>query len=329
VVDLRIYHEYYFRRQKTFTDQWEATIFNYLQLKGDPEELIKKVPRRKYIFLLELLRGFLISLKGSEYEKIADIIRGKKLYGYLVNGLNSQKTKRVITSSYFLGIARAIRSKELIAKKLNTKNEIVFIDCATSLAQMNAVEYADKILTRAKTFNRISKDTLLFILLEYQPDVCPHLLKQLPGNIPDYQKESIISLFRHFKYEESAPEVINTLVHTYNRYVIIECLKFASEVAYTGSRNIINRLLEHNNPMIRAEAIKTVGKLGIGALENKIIGKIFDDNYEVQLAAAETISTYIPQGREKLSIISEDPIQGRAASIARMVLSQMELRDNA
>ena len=69
VINLRLYHDYYSRRQKTFMNEWEATIFNYLQLSGDPEELIKNVTPRKYLFLLELLRGFLISLKGSEYEK--------------------------------------------------------------------------------------------------------------------------------------------------------------------------------------------------------------------------------------------------------------------
>lgn len=328
VINLRLYHDYYSRKQKTFTDEWEATIFNYLQLNGDPEELIKKVPRRKYLFLLELLRGFLITLKGSEYEKIADIIRGEKLYGFLINGLESRRTSKIITSAYFLGIAKVVKSKELIAIKLDTKSEFVFITSATCLAQMNATEYIVKILNRAESFPRINRDTLLFILLEYQREACAKLLILLPGRKPDYQKESIISLFRHFQYQESASEVMKTLVNTYNKYLIIECLKFLREVRYMKSRNVINRLLDHNNPSVRAEAIKTIGTFGAVSLEDKILSKIFDDNYEVQIAAAETIARDIPSGIDKLNNIANFQENGRAASVARMILSQIDLRRN-
>jgi len=309
-------------------NEWEATIFNYLQLSGDPEELIKNVPPRKYLFLLELLRGFLISLKGSEYEKIADIIGEKKLYNFLIKGLECSRTSRVITSAYFLGIAKVVKSKELIAKKLDTKSEFVFINCATCLAQMNAVEYAGKILTNAESFKRINRDTLLFILLEYQRDACTTLLKLLPGSIPDYQKESIISLFRNFQYLESAPEVTKTLINATNADLILECLKFLREVRYMESRNAIYQLLDHNNPMVRVEAIKTIGKLGASPWEDNLISKIFDENNEVQLAAAGTISTDIPGGYEKLSRIADNPENGRAASVARMILSQTDLREN-
>jgi hypothetical protein len=329
VINLRLYHDYYSRRQKRFTDEWEATIFKYLQLRGNAEEFIKKVPRRKYLFLLELLRGFLITLKGSEYEKIADIIREKTLYNYLTKGIKSRRTSRVIASAYFLGIAKAIKSKELIAKKLDTKSEFEFINCATCLAQMNAIEFASKILTQAESFNRINRDTLLFILLEYQQDVSPTLLKLLPGRIPDYQKESIISLFRHFKYEESTPEVTKMLFNTVNIDLMLECMRFLREVGYMESHYVINPLLDHANPMVRAEAIKTIGKLGAGPLEEKIISMIFDENYEVQLTAANTVSTDIMKGREKLSRIANDPAKGRAASVASMVLSQTDLRKHA
>ena len=327
VINLRLYHDFNTRRQKIFTNEWETTVLNYLQLRGDPEDLVKKVPRRKYLFLLELLRGFLLSLKGNEYEKIADIIKQNKLYSYLIKGLESHRINRVITSTYFLGLAKVVKSKELIAKKLDTKSEFIFINCATCLAQMNATEFVGKILTRAGSFVRISKDTLLFILLEYQQDVCLTLLKLLPGKMPDYQKESIISLFRHFKYQESAPQVTKLLVNTANVDLMLECLKFLREVRYMESHYVIKSLLDHKNPLVRVEAIKTIGKLGAGPLEENIISKIlFDENYEVQLAAAATVAADIPLGREKLSRIAKDPIQGRGASIANMVLSQINLR---
>ena len=328
VINLHIYHDYITRRQNIFTDEWEATIFKYLQSGENLEELIKKVPRRKYLFLLELLRGFLLSLKGREHEKIGDIIREKKLYGYLINGLKSHRTGKVIKSAYFLGLAQVVKSKELISKKLVTKSESVFISCATCLAQMNAIEYVSIILTRAESFARISRDTLLFILLEYRQDVCTPLLKLLSGKIPDYQKESIIALFRHFKYRESAPAVAKVLVNTINVDLTLECLKFLREVRYGESRTAITYLLDNKNPMVMAEAIKTIGKLGAGSLERKIFNKIFDDNYDVQLAAAETISRDVKSGYEKLSSIAYDPVKGRAASIARMVLSQIDLRRN-
>jgi hypothetical protein len=326
VINLRLYHDYITRKQKIFTEEWEATIFKYLQLREGPEDLVKKIPRRKYLFLLELLRGFLLSLKGSEYEKIADIIREKKLYDYLTKGLKSHRTSRVITSTYFLGLAKAVNSKELIARKLDTKSEYIFINCATCLAQMNATEFAEKILTRAESFRRISRDTLLFILLEYREDICPNLLKLLPGKIPDYQKEAIISYFRHFRYEESAPEVTKVLANTFNVDLMLECLKYLREVKYMESHYTINSLLDHKSPMVRVEAIKTIGKLGAGPLEEKIFSKIFDENYDVQLTAAVIISIDIPLGREKLSRIANDPEKGRAASVSRMVLSQTDLR---
>jgi hypothetical protein len=329
VIDLRLYHDYLARRQHKFADKWEKAIFQYLQLRGDPEDFIKKVPRRKYLLLLELLRQFLLSLKGSEYEKIADIIKQKRLYDFLIKRLNSHRINRVVTSAYFLGLANIVMSKDLLKKKLDTKNEIVFISCATSLAQINEVSVVGEILTRAQAFKDLSRDSLLFILLEYNEDVCDPLIKLLPGRIPDYQKEAIISLFRHFKYKEAAPEVTKTLVNSHNVELILECLRFIKEILYLEAHYVVKPLLDHQNPLVMVEAIKTIGKLGAGPLVDKIFSKLLDENYEVQLAAAVTISQDIPSGRDRLNKMAYDINKeraSRATSIARMVLSEIDLR---
>ncbi|MDR3611644.1 MAG: hypothetical protein P4L27_13830 [Ignavibacteriaceae bacterium] len=326
VIDLRLYHDYLTRRQHKFEDQWEKAIFQYLQLRGDPEDFIKKVPSRKYLLLLELLRQFLLSLTGSEYEKIADLIKQKRIYDFLIKRLNSFRTNRVVTSAYFLGLAKIVKAKDLLIKKLDTDSQPVFISCATSLAQIDAVEVVEKILTRAESFKDLSRDSLLFILLEYKQDVCAPLLKLLSSKIPDYQKEAIVSLFRQFKYQESAPEVTKTLTKTQNIDLILECLRFIREIRYVEAHYVVNPMLDHKNPHVSVEAIKTIGKLGAGPLVDKIFSKLFDDNYEVQLAAAVTISQDIPSARDKLNKIAYNVNKERATSIARMVLSEIDLR---
>lgn len=291
-----------------------------------PSDVINQIPRKKFKYLLECLRPYLISLKGDDFKKFSALVSKTNLLDYLFAQLNSLRKSKVISAAYYLGIAEVQGIEDLLIRKIMGRDESIFVSCSMTLARINAISSVGIIFRQAKNFKSLSLDTLILIFSEFKPYVCKFLMEILEMEKSSIYKIVIVSVFRNFKYYDGGNAVLHTLYFSTNQVLTITCIKYLQEIENIDALPAFKRMLNSSKPEIRAETIKAVAKIDISSMEDKIFLKIFDTDYYVQLNAAWAILDNCPDGEEKLTRIAEDPSKGRSAEIAQMVLSERNLR---
>jgi len=220
------------KRERNFIARWEEKIFEYLASDIRPSEILNLFPKSSYTYLLQNLRGYLLTLKGKDREKLTALINETELFDYLIKNLNSSRKKRVIFGAYYLGLARSTNAEFVLRKKLKSKNEMVFVTCALSLARINLIDMIDDIFEEAANYKNLSEDTMLSILYEFDESICEILLMRLDHESSARFKSIIISTLTHFKFYAAAPIILKTLLNEEISKVIIKALEFFGEIEY-------------------------------------------------------------------------------------------------
>jgi len=315
-------------KQKNFVKRWEGKIFEYLANKGNPISTINSFPKSSYKYLLQNLSGYLQTFKGNDWTNLAKLINETKIYDYLLSQLGSNRKKKLIFGAYYLGLAKSVGAKYILREKLKHKNEMVFLSCALSLARMNETDSLDDILKEAVKFKKISRDTLLSVLLEYDESVCEKLLMRLDAEKSLWLKSIIISTLRHFKYTLAAPLILLILVKEESIELVIESIKYFGEIEYLDASTAIRFFLMHSRPEIKAEAIRAAAKIGDGGFENRIWSLIYDTDRHVKVTAAEAMYGFSDNSKYKLKQLAYSMPNTIESSVARMIISEKTIHLN-
>jgi hypothetical protein len=316
------------RKQKIFVKRWEDNILNYLSNGEKPEDVLNDLPHTSYKYLMLHLRNYLITLKGKERIKLSSLINETKLYNYLFEQLNSGIKKQIVFGAYYLGLSKSIKAKYVLRDKLKHRNYIIFLSCALSLARMNDVDSFDVILSEAKKFRHLSRDTILNIILEFENSVCEKLLKRLDEEESIVFKSVIISALRHFKYSPAASDILLNLLKEESNDIIIESVKYFSDIEYINAATAIKFLLLNNRAEIRAEAIRAAVKVGSPSLEERIWSLLWDKDRNVKVLAAEAMYGFSGNSKEKLKELAYTMPNTVESSVARMIISEKTIHLN-
>ena len=325
---LRIFEQIRFKKEKDFIGRWEDKIFDYLSVESNPHELIKLFPESSYKYLLHNLRSYLLTLKGSDKEKIKRLINETPIYDFLIRRLKSFLKRNLIFGAYYLGLAESESAKFILRKKLKTHNELAFLTCALSLARINDIDSIPLILKGASRFKLLSRDTLQSIIMEFDESACMQLLMTLDGEKSPTIKAVIIAVLRHFKFAPAAPDILTFLFNEESETVLIEALKYFGEVQYRDAVAAIRFYLLNSKPEIRAEAIKAALKIGEPTLEERIWSLIYNHDRNVKVIAAETSYYFSDASREKLKLLAYSFPNTMESSIARMIVSEKTIHLN-
>jgi hypothetical protein len=315
-------------KQKNFVKRWEGKIFEYMADNGNPISIINLFTKSNYKYFLKNLSSYLLTLKGNDWINLSKLINETKIYDYLLSQLRSRRKKKIIFGAYYLGLAKSTGAKFILRKKLKHRNEMVFLSCALSLARMNESDSLDDILNEAVKSKKISRDTLLSVLLEYDESVCEKLIIRLEVEKSLWLKEIIISALKHFKYTPAATLILPILVREKSVELVIESLKYFGEIEYLDASTAIRFFLMHSHPEIRAEAIRAAAKIRTTGLENRIWSLIFDKDRNVKVTAAEVMYDFSDNSKDKLKQLAYSIPNTIESSVARMIISERTIHLN-
>lgn len=327
VIFLRIINKYRIKQRTLFLNKWESFIFSYLENENDPKELINKIPKRKYRYLLEYLKEFLLLLRGEDFNKLTSLINQTVLSDYLLKKLNSNNKKNIIFSSFFAGVTGIEKAEHLLKEKIKIHNQQIFFNCSVALAKINSYSSLGLILHEFIKYNNLGSDYLLLILTEYNDKVCDEMLKIMVEEKSISLLTTFLRVLRYYKYKEAGPSVLQIIVYTHSKEIILECLKFFDEIRYEPATSAVSRLLEHKLPEIRSQAIKTICRLDNKSFEEKIFNKLLDDVYDVQYQAGLAMLNYYEDGESRLAELAYSTQQGNSSAISRMLLSEKKVRE--
>ena len=248
VIVLRFYHVVHDKYIKRNLAKWETPIFEYLEGDIKPQAIVNRVPRRKYKFLLKYLRDYLKVLKGEDYTKVASLVNDTNLFNYLIKK-SKLNIRRRIDAAYFLGLSRCQRAKPILVKNLKSKSILLFLSSSISLAKLNALDSVGQILTNANRFSRISRDTILSILSEFERSVCFPLTKRLLNEKNDFYKIVIVIILRHFQFHEAANVVQRMIIYERSPEFIIQGIRFLGEIEHFDAVELLRSFfINHPNP---------------------------------------------------------------------------------
>ncbi|MHB8578305.1 MAG: HEAT repeat domain-containing protein [Ignavibacteriaceae bacterium] len=327
VVVLRILNNYRIKEQTKFLNNWESLIFSFLENDESPAVLISKIPRRKYKYLLNYLREFLLTLNGKDFERLASLINHTKITDFLLKKLKSHNKNKVIFASFFTGATGIEIAKPLLIKSIKNHDQQIFFSCSFALAKINAYDCLDLILHEFKKYNHFGNDYLLLILTEFDQKICVEIVKLLTVETSSSLATTFLRVLRYYKYKNAGQTVLQLLVYSHVKEVIIECLKFIEEIKFQKAAFAVSRLIEHKLPEVRSQAIKTISRLDNKSFEDKIFTKLFEDDYDVQYQAALAILYHYNDGEKRLADLAYSVNKGNSSAISRMLLSEKRVRD--
>ena len=316
------------KRQEKFISKWQDQIFNYLYSKDNPQNLISQIPRSKYKYLFSYLRTFLFNLKGDDLNRLKQLITETSLREYFFDNADKLSSRNRVEAIYFLRFIGTEETVNLLVKKLNTSNELIFRTAVESLAYLNAFGKINFILDIAKTRKNLTDDSILSMLLKFDKPVCPILAERLDTEKSTNILQIIITVLWHFKYAEALKKILNILFYSGDKLLIIESLRYLGEIENLDSVSALRFFLGHSKPEIRVAAIEAVGKIGDASLEDYIINKILDPELEVKIAAAKAMYKCSNKTEYKLLEYANNPSNRIESIIAQRIIMEKKILEN-
>ena len=130
-----------------------------------------------------------------------------------------------------------------------------------------------------------------------------------------------------FKYQEAAPVVLEYLSKIKNDEFISESIKYFEEVEYFNAAHALKIYLQHNSLDIKIGAIRALTKLGAKNLDEILYELINNNEWNVQLAAANCMYDYSDRSKARLLSMAESGSESLGTAIARMIISEREIKE--
>jgi hypothetical protein len=307
-----------------FSEKYSALFFSYIGSETNPEEFLAQIPKTYINILLIFIQDYFQTLSGKELESLQKLINDTWIYDLLMDGLKSHSRKKKLRAIYLGGVSNNYKIKPYLKDFLSQKDPLIFYHSARSLARMNAIEFAERILAGASLHKEISQDILVSIFLEFKPEVCNYLLKRIHLE-DDRFKVVIVKILRHFNYREASSEIEKILSNTKSKIVILEIIKYAGQIECLEVLNTIKSFLDCEDSDIQIEAIKAIANIAGNNAVSIISNNIFSKSQQVQIDTAETLSELKPDGIHFLRSVAKNYKEPMIAAVAQLVLSEVSL----
>ena len=328
VLTIRLMNYIRNKRQEKFVSKWQDHIFDYLYSNLSPHELISQIPKSKYEYLFSYLRTFLFNLKGDDLDRLKQLITETTLREYFINKLSKHSRKKRVEAIYFLRFIHTEEVVDLLVKTLKTSNELIFRTTVESLAYLSAYKNINLILDLSKNRKYLTKESILSMIIKFDQSICPILTERLETEKSTDIILVIITLLWHYKYAGALKNILNILLYSGDKYLIIESIRYLGEVENLDSVNTLRFFLSHSKPEVRVAAIQAVGKIGDTSLEDNIIIKILDPELEVKIAAAKAMYKFSNKSEYKLLEYANKPSGQIESVIAKRIIMEKRILEN-
>ncbi|TFB09387.1 HEAT repeat domain-containing protein [Candidatus Atribacteria bacterium MT.SAG.1] len=309
------------KRKKIFLI-WEEMIFEYLDRKKTPSEIVESMSKSEYNYFLDFLENYLITIKGEDLERIAALITKTKLFFYLIDNLKRGSKQKRKLAAHFLGLARAGKSKEFLEEGLNDRDDSVAYNCALALAKLGAIDIVNDILIQYRQRKKYSSDLLLNVLFDFGNNICPPLLQQLEEEKDEFLCILIIDVLGYYRYYSAGEKILDFLNKSTNRELRIHCLKAIGRMEYIEALPAIRKCLDEHDWVIRSQAIQSIGKIGDVSVEKKLIENLYCENWWVRYRAAEALFNLSESGKKILEKVVDQSKDKKATIAAQIVLTE-------
>lgn len=304
---------------------WEKMLFQYIEGEKTTQELMALVPGPRYAYFQHFLKSYLLALKGPDFEKLSALVTNTDLFPCLIDQLVHGDEQVRSESAFFIGLVKAHQAKKYLIQGLGDKDEGVYFNCALSLAKIGAIDTLGIILEQFRIRKKPSRDILLSILFEFGTEACQPLLWYLKEETDAFSISLIVDALGHCRYYPAGEEILCIMDSTPGYDVRINCIRALGKIEYLGAIPFLRECMHDADWRVRSLAIWALGRIGDDSVEEELVAYLGDDNWWARYRAAEALFSLSKKGEETLSIIAQHSKNEKASSVARILLTDMEV----
>jgi HEAT repeat protein len=169
-----------------------------------------------------------------------------------------------------------------------------------------------------------NQEVLLSILNIYGEAIAPGVHDILrEGRLADEGKPVITNFLSEFQYKEAVPTIVRMLQVEISQQVIASCLKALGDLGDESALNNVLPFLEHENFILRIEALHAVAKAGGVAYLQYVERRFSDENWWVRREAAQAMAGMGKKGISRLKAVAEENNEAPRMA-ARGILSELQ-----
>jgi len=310
------------KKQIRLYAKWEGVIFQYLEGKQSPQDIVDSIQKSDYGYFLIYLKNYLITVKGEDFKRLSALLTETRIFPYLTSCLKCRKRRKRSSAAFFLGLARVNKAKEYLRQGLKDHAPCVVLNCAEGLAKLGAIDTIGDILFQYRHRKNYSRDILLCVLFEFGNDVCQPLLQQLLEEKDDSSRIIIVEVLGHLRYYPAGREILHLLDTSPTRELRAACIEAIGRTEYIDALPTLRRCLDDSDWQIRSNAIKALGNIKDISVEKRLIEYLGDENWWVRYQTAGALFNLSEEGKKTLRDTAEHSKNEKASSVARMLLTE-------
>ncbi len=284
---VRIYHIYTFRRLERLQERFTNILFEYLD---DPHtrrplQEIRSYREKEEFFKFSL--HYLEILKGSERDKILDLLVLLDIPVHLIQNLSHHNRWRRAYAAYYLGELHFQPAIDTLLKALNDKFYLVQFYAAKSIIQIQEQTHLRRAILKLFQIPSLSSYQIKEALIELTEEgmkVAQAVFRE--EALDESQKKIFVDLFAYRRYQPVAEDILLTLVDAKNRELKIACIRALGLLSYTPAIEFLRTLLQEEDWVIKSQVYRALGRIGdLGTLP-EFLDSIKSPNFWIRYNAA-------------------------------------------
>jgi HEAT repeat protein len=275
-------------RWKSLEAKWDPITSSIVAGFMPPQALLEKVNENEKLFFVDYLMRFVPKLAGETRKMLCDMAIPylDQLAERMENGDEEQRSRAVLTLST-MGFERY---QDLIVKAIYDPSPLVAMLAARSLSDTGASQYLGLILAKIDIFRTWSAAYLTSMLESLSRNAPLELLNSLKqGGYPDWVQAIIIRALAQLNCLEAVPAAAQLLRDDVDQEVQSAAFLLLAKLGQTEYKPLIRGKCQHENFVIRLNAIKALAQLGDSSDASLLEELLKDPSHWVALQAAEAL----------------------------------------
>ena len=316
-------------RQKSKKRQfeiWENLVLEYLSGEVSSERIAKEVRTKHFSLFSEFMEKYLETLKGEDFQNLTHLLKEMGLFDYNLKRMGSRKRWHRVYAAFFLGLLRDKEAVPALQKGLKDRDYLMSFASASGLAKSGQKEHLEETLSLLTQRKDLGPDKAAEVLLEFGNGICSELVSILNrGNIDNKWKCLIIDLLGYWHDLEAGPVLLKILRTSKDSEMRVRSIRSLGEMPYVEAAQALSNCLDGDNDLIRAEAARTLGRIGASQYSGKMARFLGDRNWSVRYNTAQALASFGEEGMALLRKMAEEADNSDVRGISAHVLSETEL----
>lgn len=268
--------------------KWNFAIMQIIAGELPNEAIHSLVRRSERPYFVQFLMRYEERFSGQERKTIVLMAKPYlKLIARSATNINPERRARSVQILATLGFDEYSRA---IVGALRDNSPLVSMVAARSLSRSGNAEYIKHILPVMDRFENWSMNYFTSLLAGFGTDALPEIRKMYDGKTHSSRiRIACISAMRVLSDIEGIPLAQKVLRKSNDVELITATLRFIKKMGSPEQHDAVERLLDHEEFIVRANAISALGQIGSSSDEDRLVRGFEDESSWVAVHAAKAL----------------------------------------